>query len=60
MIRDLYLLGGGLVAAGLLLAGVLRWSSRRLRAEQVAEHGPARVRGGLYRSRQAKAGGHRG
>lgn len=55
-----YVAGGLMVAVGVLLACGLRWSGRRLRAEQVAEHGPARVHGGLYRSRRVKAGGHRG
>lgn len=59
MIRDLYLLGGGLIAVGAALLW-LRLSARRVRAERVAEHGPAHVHSGLYRSRQAKAGEHRG
>lgn len=59
MIGHLYLLGGLLFAFGVALAGWLRCSARRVRAEHVAEVGPARVRGGLYRSRRAKAGGHR-
>jgi hypothetical protein len=49
----------GFTAGGLLIAGgvlLLRTSVSRFRAEVVAEHGPARVRGGLYRSRQVRRG----
>ncbi|MFI6228560.1 hypothetical protein ACIBCR_14765 [Micromonospora echinospora] len=54
MIGHLYLLGGGLILLGVAIAVCLRMSARRLRAEQVAEYGPAQVRGGLYRSRQVR------
>jgi hypothetical protein len=45
--------GACLIAAG---AFGLVWSRRRLRADQIAEHGPTPLRGGLYRSRQVGRG----